>query len=59
MQEVREWFVGIGLEKEEIMKNLWEENLDRIKDKILKKLYKKREKRLKERNRERKKKQNG
>jgi len=36
-----------GLEKEEIMKNLWEENLDRIKDKILKKLYKKRERRRK------------
>jgi len=50
---VREWFVGIGLEKEEIMKNLWEENLDRIKDKILK-LYKEKEKRLKERDREKK-----
>jgi len=54
MQEVREWFVGIGLEKE-IMKNLWEENLDRIKDKILKKLYKERERRLKEKDRKRKK----
>jgi len=28
------------------MKNLWEENLDRIKDKVLKKLYKEKEKRL-------------
>jgi len=39
--------ICMGQEEEEILKNLWEENLDKNKSKVLKKLHKGRERGLK------------
>jgi len=33
-REIKKWFIEMGLEEEEILKNLWGENLDRLKERF-------------------------
>jgi len=40
----KDWFIEIGKDKKEIVKNLWSEQLDGNKGRILKKLWKEKEK---------------
>jgi len=39
----KDWFIDLGKDKKEIMKNLWSEQLDRNKGRILRKLLKEKE----------------
>jgi len=52
-EKVKEWFSGLGGEENEILKRIWDEDLDSDKGRILKKLWKEKEKRIKAKEKER------
>lgn len=52
-QDIKEWFVELGMDEKEIINLIWENELDKTKGRILRKLWKESERELRKENNDR------